>query len=118
MEKKCRRYVDEVSELKVRDSGMPEQEYWESLFDVPLILEQMAIRRNIELLVEFGCGYGTFTLPSAQIIDGKVVAFDIEEQMLEALICEFYRVWTAKSACLRGTLFLRAAGLKQGQQTM
>lgn len=69
--------------MKVRDSGMPEQSYWESLFNIPLILEKMKINKSIDILVEFGCGYGTFTLPSAKTINGKVIAFDIEDSMLE-----------------------------------
>ena len=32
---------------------------------------------------DFGCGYGTFTIPAARIIRGKVYAFDIEPEMIE-----------------------------------
>ncbi|MBP2658371.1 MAG: methyltransferase type 11 [Firmicutes bacterium] len=71
--------------MKVRDSGMPEQSYWESLFDVRLILNKMDITRDIKSLVEFGCGYGTFTLPSAKVVSGKIIAFDIDDQMLEII---------------------------------
>ncbi len=69
--------------MKVRDSGMPEQKYWESLFSIDLILDKMEINRNIKSLVEFGCGYGTFTLPSADRISGTVIAMDIEDEMLK-----------------------------------
>jgi ubiquinone/menaquinone biosynthesis C-methylase UbiE len=31
--------------------------------------------------VEFGCGYGTFTMPASKAIKGKVYAIDIEEEM-------------------------------------
>jgi tRNA G46 methylase TrmB len=31
--------------------------------------------------VEFGCGYGTFTIPASKAIKGKVYAIDIEEEM-------------------------------------
>ena len=30
-------------------------------------------------VVEFGCGYGTFTIPAAQLIEGKLIALDIEK---------------------------------------
>jgi putative endonuclease len=33
--------------MKVRDSGMPEQDYWESLLDVPMILERLGIDQRI-----------------------------------------------------------------------
>jgi len=69
--------------VKVRDSGMPEQECWESLFNVSLILDKMEINQDINSLVEFGCGYGTFTLLSAKRINGNIIAMDIEDQMLK-----------------------------------
>lgn len=68
--------------MKVRDSGMPEQTYWESLLDVDLILDRLEINKKITSLVEFGCGYGTFTVPSAKRINGSIIALDIESQML------------------------------------
>jgi len=69
--------------VKVRDSGMPERGCWESLFNVSLILDKMEINQDINSLVEFGCGYGTFTLLSAERISGNIVAMDIEDQMLK-----------------------------------
>lgn len=33
--------------------------------------------------VEFGCGYGTFTLPAANAVSGTVFAFDIEPDLVE-----------------------------------
>jgi len=69
--------------VKVRNSGMPEQECWESLFNVSLILDKMEIYQDINSIVEFGCGYGTFTLLSAERISGNIVAMDIEDQMLK-----------------------------------
>ncbi|NQU11895.1 class I SAM-dependent methyltransferase, partial [bacterium] len=47
--------------MKLRDSGMPEEAYWESLFDVPLILDRLGMDARLGDVVEFGCGYGTFT---------------------------------------------------------
>jgi SAM-dependent methyltransferase len=35
-------------------------------------------------VVEFGCGYGTFTLPAARAVTGCVVALDIEPEMVAA----------------------------------
>ena len=67
--------------MKVRDSGMPEEEYWESLFDVPLILSRLQIERFHDV-AELGCGYGTFTVAAAQQIRGKLYAFDVDSAML------------------------------------
>jgi SAM-dependent methyltransferase len=68
--------------MKVRDSGMPEEAYWESLFDIPLILDSFAIGTGIGDVVEFGCGYGTFTVPVARRISGLLHALDIEPDMV------------------------------------
>lgn len=69
--------------MKVRDSGMPDQAYWESLFDVTLILDKLEINEQIDSLVEFGAGYGTFTSPTAERIQSKVISFDIDDRMIE-----------------------------------
>jgi SAM-dependent methyltransferase len=34
-------------------------------------------------MVEFGCGYGTFTMPAARAVGGQVFALDIEPGMVE-----------------------------------
>ena len=69
--------------MKLRESGMPEEAYWETLFDVPLILDRMGIDSQLKSVVELGCGYGTFTIPMAQRISGTVRTFDIDEAMIE-----------------------------------
>lgn len=33
--------------------------------------------------MEFGCGYGTFTIPAAKTIKGKIYALDIEPDMIQ-----------------------------------
>src|SRR5215212_9264687 len=33
-------------------------------------------------VVEFGCGYGTFTIPAAKLTTGRVIALDIEPDMV------------------------------------
>lgn len=68
--------------MRVRDSGMPEEKTWNDFFDIDLILNEMEINSKIDNLVEIGCGYGTFTIPSANQIKGKLYAFDIENEML------------------------------------
>jgi predicted RNA methylase len=36
-------------------------------------------------VADFGCGYGTFAIPAAQMISGKVYALDIEPEMVRAV---------------------------------
>ena len=62
---------------------MPEEAYWETLFDVPLILDRLGIEVRLRDVVEFGCGYGTFTIPVARRISGTLTTFDIDEAMIE-----------------------------------
>ncbi len=69
--------------MKLRDSGMPEEAYWETLFDVPLILDRLGVDSTLQHVVELGCGYGTFTLPVARRIRGVLETVDIEPAMVE-----------------------------------
>jgi ubiquinone/menaquinone biosynthesis C-methylase UbiE len=69
--------------LKVRDSGMPAENMWADYFNVELILSELHINSKINDLAEIGCGYGTFTLPAAKRIKGKLYTFDIEKEMLD-----------------------------------
>jgi SAM-dependent methyltransferase len=71
-----------LTAMKVRDSGMPEQDYWESLFDIPRVLDGLGLDSRINDAIEVGCGYGTFTLPVAQRIRGTLHSFDIEPTMI------------------------------------
>ena len=68
--------------MKIRDSGMPERERWESFFSPDKILETLGVDSSIINAAEFGCGYGTFTIPAARLIAGKLFAFDIEQEMV------------------------------------
>ncbi|MBI5539090.1 MAG: class I SAM-dependent methyltransferase [Bacteroidia bacterium] len=69
--------------MKVRDSGMPNVEMWESFFNIENIFQSLEIDNNIINLVEIGCGYGTFTILASNLIKGKLFAFDIECEMIE-----------------------------------
>jgi ubiquinone/menaquinone biosynthesis C-methylase UbiE len=72
-----------LAKLKVRDSGMPAENVWSDFFNVDLILSELQINSGVNDLVEIGCGYGTFTIPSAKAIKGKLYAFDIDNEMLD-----------------------------------
>ena len=61
---------------------MPPQDYWETLFDVPLILDAFGFGAKTGDVAELGCGYGTFTLPLARRIRGTVHTIDIEAVMV------------------------------------
>lgn len=67
--------------MKIRDSGMPDETYWETLFDIPLILSRLGIERFHDV-AELGCGYGTFSIPIAKAISGTLYTFDVDPAML------------------------------------
>jgi ubiquinone/menaquinone biosynthesis C-methylase UbiE len=68
--------------MKIRESGMPERELWENFFNPAKILATFGLNTQIGDVAEFGCGYGTFTIPAARIIKGKIYALDIERDMI------------------------------------
>ena len=68
--------------MKIRESGMPERQMWEEFFDPKKILETLGLDNSVNDVAEFGCGYGTFTIPVAKIIKGKIYALDIEPGMI------------------------------------
>ena len=67
--------------MKTRESGMPEEEMWRSFFDPEGLLRLLKLTPGCCDVVDFGCGYGTFTIPAARIACGMVHAFDIEPDM-------------------------------------
>ncbi|RPI71448.1 MAG: class I SAM-dependent methyltransferase [Ignavibacteriales bacterium] len=71
--------------MKIRDSGMPPEDYWQTLFNVELILEKLLINEKITDAAEFGSGYGTFSIPAAKKIKGNLFALDIEDEMIHIL---------------------------------
>jgi SAM-dependent methyltransferase len=70
--------------MKGRESGMPDEAYWASFFEPEGILDKLLVTpAGSYNLVEFGCGYGTFSLPAAKRTQGAVNALDIEPLMVE-----------------------------------
>jgi len=72
--------------MKARDSGMPDEGYWSTFFAADAAVERLfgGGRLNGDV-VEFGCGYGTFTLPAARRTIGVVTALDIEPELVAAV---------------------------------
>jgi ubiquinone/menaquinone biosynthesis C-methylase UbiE len=70
--------------MKGRESGMPDEAYWATFFAPEAALDQLLISGDSPgNIVEFGCGFGTFTLPAARLTQGIVTALDIEPEMIE-----------------------------------
>ena len=62
---------------------MPSEDMWQTFFSPAEALQALGLRREMAHVVDLGCGYGTFTIPAAQITSGTVHAFDFEPDMIE-----------------------------------
>jgi SAM-dependent methyltransferase len=68
--------------MKIRDSGMPEKATWESFFDPEATLRRLQFAFDDGDVVDFGCGYGTFSIAAARLTRGTVYALDIDPHMI------------------------------------
>lgn len=71
---------------KGRESGMPEESYWESFFNPGCIVERLGCFDLKDDVVDFGCGYGQFTIAAAKRTTGTVHALDIDASMVEVTL--------------------------------
>jgi ubiquinone/menaquinone biosynthesis C-methylase UbiE len=69
--------------LKIRESDLPEEREWIKFFHPTVTLKLLGLTRGTLDAADFGCGYGTFTIPAARMIKGKIYAIDIEPEMIK-----------------------------------
>lgn len=96
--------------MKVEDSGMPEESYWNSLFSVNEIVDWLAIPTDATI-VEIGCGYGTFTVPVARGENCKLVTFDIEPSMIDATRSNLSKAGLNNVQCIARDVLENGTGL-------
>ena len=82
-----KRWLDERQcMMKGRDSAMPDEDSWSSYFDAECVIRNVFGKAGCQgSVVEFGCGYGTFTFPAARHATGAVYALDIEPDLIGRL---------------------------------
>ena len=68
--------------MKTRQSGMPDEQMWNTFFDPCAILDKLGIQNVVGNIADLACGYGTFTIPAARRTKGVVYAIDIDEDMI------------------------------------
>lgn len=68
--------------VKGRESGMPGEDRWEEFFDAAGVVARLGCAERPGEVVEFGCGYGSFSLPVARGLDGTLHALDIDPEMV------------------------------------
>jgi len=98
--------------MKIRDSGMPERNMWEKFFDPSKILSTLGLDSQTNYVAEFGCGYGTFTIPVAKIIKGKIYAFDIEPEMIRLTKEEAKKQGLSNVEAIQRDFMANGSGLK------
>ena len=72
---------------KIRESDMPGKSLWHTFFDAETVLTKLGLNKNVGDAVDFGCGYGTFSLFAASLISGTLHGFDIEPAMIAECEC-------------------------------
>ena len=71
--------------MKYRESGMPDEKMWDTFFNPLDVLDKMNINNEIEVLVDIGCGYGTFLISMAERVK-RAIGIDIDDNMIS--ICK------------------------------
>ncbi|MDP2694934.1 MAG: class I SAM-dependent methyltransferase [Gallionella sp.] len=71
--------------MKGRESGMPDEAYWASFFEAEVVIDRLLGTAVPGNAIEFGCGYGSFTVPAARRTTGRVIALDIEPDMVDCV---------------------------------
>ena len=56
---------------------MPKEEEWNEFFEPNKVLQLLGVNSSVRDVADFGCGYGTFTIPAARIIGGKIYALTL-----------------------------------------
>ncbi|WP_265944301.1 class I SAM-dependent methyltransferase [Dechloromonas sp. A34] len=103
--------------MKGRESGMPDEAYWASFFDPEGILDHLLVNgSDCYHLVEFGCGYGTFTLPAANRTRGLVTALDIEPEMVSLVEQRAHETGLSNVRAVLRDFVAQGTGLADGSQ--
>jgi SAM-dependent methyltransferase len=100
--------------MKIRDSGMPDPKTWESFFEPTPVLRQLAFSFSTEDVADFGCGYGTFSIPAAQLTIGTVYAFDIDSDMLAATDAKARSLGLSNLRVVERDFVAEGTGLSEG----
>jgi ubiquinone/menaquinone biosynthesis C-methylase UbiE len=97
--------------MKIRDSAMPDEHSWERFFDARHILRRLGLTRGHEEVVDFGCGYGTFSIAAARMTTGTIYALDIERGMVAESASRARQLGLANVRALERDFLAKGAGL-------
>jgi SAM-dependent methyltransferase len=100
--------------MKVRESEMPEPERWQSFFVPERVLDALGLTGSVGDAVDFGCGYGTFSIPAAFLMRGTLHAIDLDQGMVEATADETQRRGLANLRAVVWDFVAAGTGLADG----
>jgi len=100
--------------MKIRDSGMPDQDIWEGFFDPRWVLGRLRFCSMTGAVADFGCGYGSFTIAAAQLTTGTVHAFDIEPHMVRTTAARAVSLGLANVRAVERDFVSSGTGLPDG----
>jgi SAM-dependent methyltransferase len=100
--------------MKIRDSGMPDPQTWESFFEPSRVLRRLAFSSSTEDVADLGCGYGTFSIPAAQLTSGSVHAFDIDREMIEVTDIKARKMGLSNVMAVERDFVAEGTGLSEG----
>jgi len=87
---------------------------WQAFFDPQAVLKKLGLTEHCSNVLDFGCGYGTFTIPAAQMIRGTVYALDIAPEMLAATSAKVDAANLRNVELRQGDFTVEGSGLPDG----
>lgn len=103
--------------MRVRESSMPVEAQWEGYFAPQAAVERMFDRAGVDGdIVDFGCGYGTFTLAAAARGHGIVTALDIDPAMVRLTLRRAEQAGLANVRAIVRDFVSRGTGLSAASQ--
>ncbi|HEY4146635.1 class I SAM-dependent methyltransferase [Pinirhizobacter sp.] len=97
---------------------MPAEADWTPFFDAGRAMNTfLGADRPVGQAVEFGCGYGTFTVALARRASGRVTALDIEPEMVAATQGKAVRSGLVNLQALQRDFVTAGTGLPSASQT-
>ena len=99
--------------MKIRESDLPDETEWMSFFNPTDTLIRLGLLGSMVNAADFGCGYGTFTIPVAKIIGGHIYAIDIDPAMIKSVELKAREHKLTNVIPLLRDLILEGSGLEE-----
>lgn len=100
--------------MRGRESGMPGEGYWDSFFNPACILEKLDCVGPLNNVVDFGCGYGLFTVAAARLVAGHILGLDIDARMVEVTTAKARAAGLSNVAAEQRDFIEQGCGLPDG----